>query len=320
MSPPLWIPCGWQFDEFGSESVDARGLFGELAQELPNEHTRPTVPVPKADPVADAWRHGEARLHLKLGIGTKASRIDKCDLCADLQRITPTPPVLGAAQHAVPHVRDFYIDPAGESPEWLNRPVLVAAVEAREKHKRVQRSLTGAVKVRLTPTHLCEVCSPDAGELLGKAPVVFDSILEDREGNGVFLLRSELSGGRAPSTDERPRKVVERGPVVVGDIPEQQTPTDRHGFDVLDQDGEAVAFWVVLHPDGAYRIRVTVSCPGLNVSLQRLGVDYCLCPLEPRTLEQRVVGSDGHRRRDATTLPAPRCGSRSANTQAARES
>jgi hypothetical protein len=308
----LWVPRGWrQWNEFGPDLVDAGWLFGELPQERKDKDAGHLAPSLEADAVTDGWLRGDVQLHLKLGITTRLPAPHKCHLCAHIQRVGPAFPTGLVEQRKVPKVRDFYIDTAGESPEWLDRPVLIASIDARQKHKRV---VSSRATVRLTPTQLCRICAPNAGKLLPKAFVVFDSVLEDREGDGLFLLSRQLARGCLAARDERPCQVVERGPVVVGDVPEKQSPARGDRRNLLDDDGEAVAFRLVLRSEGPYWISVSVACAGLDVSLQRLGVDYRLRPLQPSALKPEIDGHD-----QEPTPPAQSSPRDSAHTSTARE-
>jgi hypothetical protein len=90
--------------------------------------------------------------------------------------------------------------------------------------------------------------------------------------------------------DECPREMIERGAEVIGDIAYQQAPAERHRGEVGHNDREAVAFRVVLRTHGAYWMDVGFVSGVSDVVLERLGVDYAAQPLEPRAIEQRLVG------------------------------
>jgi hypothetical protein len=74
------------------------------------------------------------------------------------------------------------------------------------------------------------------------------SVLADWEVDLPPLLLGESGRGLASTHHYRPCKLVESTPQVVGDVTEDQAPDGRHGVDVGDDDGEAVAFWFVVSP------------------------------------------------------------------------
>jgi hypothetical protein len=284
-------PRGQSRDDLSTNLVHPGWVVGELAEQLKNEDAAAIAPLLDADALIRAWLGGDLQLHLKLRFRPELPSADKCQLCAGLE-VFGSPPKSDGPQHAVPRVRDFYVDSGGERPEWLDRPVLVGVVDARQKRKRVPCSGASAVVVGLTPTHLRPICSPNSGQLAWQSPVEFGSLLVDREGHGVFLLPRELasSRGRPPAANKCPGEMLDRRAVVAGDVAQQQAPAQRHRRNVVDDYGEAVTFRVVLRMKGAYWISVSVAAPGVDVSLERLGVDYRAKPLEPRAVKERMVG------------------------------
>jgi hypothetical protein len=262
----------------------------EPEKQLRNGIGAPQSPLLKPKKITEAWFRGDSQLHINLGIWPHFPSGNVCQLCADLQRVRVASPI-EPRNYTVPLIREFYIEPGGMSPDWLNRPVLVASVDARQKHKDVFGSGSSAVSVRLRPTHLCDVCDPNAGQFAGKHPVEFASLLVDGEVHGFFLSGSQLAGfgGSTPASDQCPRKMIERGSVVVGDVAKDEIPPDGNGINLLGDDSKPVAFRVILRPEGPERIGVSVCTPGLDLNLQRLGVMHGLRPLEPCAVEQGIV-------------------------------
>src|SRR6202050_5312791 len=284
---------GFRFD-----LSNALGRIGELAEQ--GRNMRPTATDPLTDPNAlmDAWLGGEIELHVKLGGRAGLAGPDKCEFCVRLQYRRASGEATPGDRRggAVPCVSDFYVDPSRGREEWLGRPVLVAVVDLRQQHKHMHGS-PACVAVGLERADLCPVCSPETGHLeptggFGGVPglgVEHGTFLCDDEVDGVFLARRELPGRSAASADERPCQVVEGGSIVAGDVAQEQPPAHRDWCDFLNDYGEAVAFGFVLRPRGKEWLTVSVASAGLDLSLQSVGVNYRLSPLEPRAIERPTI-------------------------------
>jgi hypothetical protein len=268
----------------------------EPVKQLGNRISDPQGPLVEPNKITDAWACGDSNFHINVGIRPHLPGGDVCQLCIDLQWVR-TPPPNEARYYAIPLVRDFYFQTCGVSPNWLNRPVLVASVDARKDHKRVPEPGSSAIAVRLNPTHLCAVCSRDAGQLEAtlrrcrdaNLGVEYISVLTDRKVDGFFLPVVQDAGRRASSIDKCPSKMVKRGTVVIGGIPENESPANRNGINALCNNAEPVTLRVILRSGNPERIGVSLHTPSLDLSLQRLRVSHPSRPLEPSAVEHTIM-------------------------------
>jgi len=162
MTEPLWRPC----DQPRAEIGDLCWLPREFAEQPENRYPALCRPLFDGYAAADAWYRGDVRLHVKVWSRPYLPSGDECQLCIDLQRAT-LPRAASLRRRAVPRVRDFDVDPCGLDPEWADRPVLVARIDARKQHERMPLPPPRLVAVRLVATDYCEICSPDAGQPAG---------------------------------------------------------------------------------------------------------------------------------------------------------
>lgn len=136
------------------------GLLGEFKKQRHDLQADGLGPLANAEDVVEGRLGRDLQIHLNVGIEAGTSRVEKANLCIDLQGLC-LPATASAGDDAVPTLRDFHPGLDGDGPEWLNRPVLVACVDARKQREGMAGTDGRAVVVRLVPTHLCKVCSPD---------------------------------------------------------------------------------------------------------------------------------------------------------------
>jgi hypothetical protein len=110
---------------------------------------------------------------------------------------------------------------------------------------------SSAGAVGLGPSHVGRIRAADAGEAEGKRTVVCDSVLEDREVDGPFLLRLELAGRHPSTANQRPRQMIQCGSVVARDVSQEQAPAHWNRSKLLDYDCEAMSLRVVLGSEGS---------------------------------------------------------------------
>ncbi len=173
---------GFEFGSCRSESSDVaegfdellRGI-GKLRQHTDKERGRPGGPFAEGDAPPDARLRLDAGLHVQLGLRPpNAPGRDECKLCARFKWALAESVRAERVRLAAARLLDFDVDCRWFDPQWLDRPVLVAAGDFREPREDMVAARSLTYEVGLVPTHLCEVCTPNAGELLGKAPVVFE--------------------------------------------------------------------------------------------------------------------------------------------------
>jgi hypothetical protein len=299
-------------------SVVNLGRWVRELQEQPSDGPLGLVkPRFDRDQVVEACLRGDSRFHLNMGIWPGLAGVEKRNLCAHLQWASPETARSGGC-HTVPSIRDLYKGSDGLGPDWLDRPVLVAGVDVFQKHQIMPGARPDAVQVWLVRPDLCDVCSPDAGQLDRQFSLELPSVVTDREVDASLGVFRERGGRRSAATNESPGKVVEAAPKVVRRVSKQQPHAHRYRADLSHIDTKAVTFWLILRASGEPWLRLTVSAQGLDLSLQRLSVTHGLRPLQPCAVEQRIM--DHLREPTSPTPPAPWPASGSAHTSTARES
>ncbi len=254
----------------------------ELHQDLTNPVSDVGYGIRDPESILEGYRNGTWELHVHFGFWVARSDQDhSCQFCALFHN------------NGADRREDYFLDKRfgryGHTVIFVPRqkddelPVLVLAREISEDRQRMTR--TGLASVRLVSLHDCPVIVAQSGETVVDDGRGMLGILNDGPVNSVGLLDVSVSA----RLEQLPREVIQGRTEVVEDIAHNQRPIGWQGSDYTNTDDEMPCGCVFLELGDERGLRLSVH-PGLQLSVDFVGMDFRPVPLSPSVIEDTAHG------------------------------
>ena len=257
----------------------------ELPQELANVSNGLVAEALEPDALIEGYIQGREAIHLRVRLGAGASHEDAEEFCAFLQndKVAAADPCDGAVhRNNVPAAHGIRTEPNG-----LHRAVLVSVGYVPDQREHTPMQILPSV-VRLSPPDDCEICSTHARKLRRQGGVETTSCVMDGEVDTAAPAVAHRGGRRRTPLHEKPRELIETRPKVAHEVSETQAPAIRWRRDPRKSNDDGVALWVVLVRNAIWWWEVAILEGPVDISLQRVEVEFRPTELGPRALEARA--------------------------------